>query len=138
MKSAAADSTSHGNFINKARAKSHLTKKDGHVYGHDESGKVTKLNSASDVDDAKYKKFTIKEGENGPAKDGPIGYDDSKDAYIDEDAKPDFLDLDKDGDEEESMKSAAADSKNVKESLNSRILKNLRGSEYILSETFKK
>jgi len=112
MKSAAADSTSHGNFINKARAKSHLTKKDGHVYGHDASGKVTKLNSASDVDDAKYTKFTIKEGENGPAKDGPIGYDDSTDSYI--------------------------SSKTVTESLNSRILNNLKGSEYILSETFKK
>ena len=34
MKSAAADSTSHGNFINKSRAKSHLTKKDGDVYGN--------------------------------------------------------------------------------------------------------
>lgn len=63
MKSAAADSTSHGNFINKARAKSHLTKKDGHVYGHDASGDVTKLNSPSDADDSKYLKFTIKEGD---------------------------------------------------------------------------
>ena len=33
---------------------------------------------------------------------------------------------------------AASKSKSVKESLNSRILNNLRGSEYILSETFKK
>jgi len=33
---------------------------------------------------------------------------------------------------------AAVKSKSVKESLNSRILNNLRGSEYILSETFKK
>ena len=60
MKSAAADSTSHGNFINKSRAKSHLTKKDDHIYGHDASGNVTKLNSPSDADNAKYKKFTIK------------------------------------------------------------------------------
>ena len=63
MKSAAADSTHHGNFINKARAKSHLTKKDGHVYGHEKSGDVTKLNSPSDADDSKYLKFTIKEGD---------------------------------------------------------------------------
>ena len=60
MKSAAADTTSHGNFINKSRAKSHLTKKDDHIYGHDSSGNVTKLNSPSDADNAKYKKFTIK------------------------------------------------------------------------------
>jgi len=118
MKSAAADSTSHthttGNFINKARARFHLkNKKDGsHVHGHDASGTATKLNSASDVDDTKYKKFTIKQGENGPAKDGPIGYDDATDSYI--------------------------SSKTVTESLNSRILNNLKGSEYILSETFKK
>ena len=61
MKSAAADndSTKYGNYINKARAKSHLTKKDGTVYGH--AGKVaTKLNSTSDVDNPKYTKFTIK------------------------------------------------------------------------------
>ena len=61
MKSAAADnsSTNYGNYINKARAKSHLTKKDGTVYGH--AGKVaTKLNSPSDADNTKYTKFTIK------------------------------------------------------------------------------
>ena len=60
MKKAAADTTSHGNVINRARAKSDLTKKDCHVYGHDASGKATKLNSTSDVDNPKYKKFTIK------------------------------------------------------------------------------
>jgi hypothetical protein len=62
MKSAAADnsSTNYGNYINKARAKSHLTKKDGTVYGHDASGNATKLNSTSDVDNPKYKKWTIK------------------------------------------------------------------------------
>jgi hypothetical protein len=61
MKSAAgsADSTKYGNYINKARAKSHLTKKDGTVYVH--AGKVaTKLNSTSDVDNPKYTKFTVK------------------------------------------------------------------------------
>jgi hypothetical protein len=61
MKSAAADndSTPHGNWINKARAKSHLTKKDGTVYGY--VGKVaTKLNSPSDADNPNYTKFTIK------------------------------------------------------------------------------
>lgn len=61
MKSAAdSASTSHGNYINKARAKSHLTKKDGTVYGHDASGNATKLNSPNDADNTKYKKFTIK------------------------------------------------------------------------------
>jgi hypothetical protein len=62
MKSAAADtdSSKHGNYINKARAKSHLTKKDGTVYGHDAAGNATKLNSTNDVDNSKYKKFTIK------------------------------------------------------------------------------
>jgi hypothetical protein len=111
---AAADSTPHGNNIGLRRAIAQLkNNKDGsHIYGHKADGTVTKLNSPSDADNAKYKKFTIKQGENGPAKDGPIGYDDATDSYI--------------------------SSKNVKESLNSRILKNLRGSEYILSETFKK
>ena len=67
MKSAAssADSSNYGNYINKARAKSHLTKKDGTVYGHEAAdkktkkpGNVTKLNSPNDAD--KYTKFTIK------------------------------------------------------------------------------
>lgn len=114
MKSAAADSTPHGNNISRRRAIAQLkNNKDGsHIYGHEADGTVTKLNSPSDVDDVKYKNFTIKEGENGPAKDGPIGYDDATDSYI--------------------------SSKTVTESLNSRILNNLKGSEYILSETFKK
>jgi hypothetical protein len=62
MKSAAAsgDSSKYGNFINKARAKSHLTKKDGTVYGHDASGNATKLNSYGDANNTKYTKFTIK------------------------------------------------------------------------------
>jgi hypothetical protein len=117
MKSAAADSKSHpdGNFINRARALFHL-KNGGSVYGINGSNEGTKITNASDLD--KYSKasggkgWTIKEGENGPAKDGPIGYDDSTDSYI--------------------------SSKTVTESLNSRILNNLKGSEYILSETFKK
>jgi len=60
---AATDSTSHtkGNFIGRPRAKFHLkNEKDDHIYGHDASGNVTKLNSPSDADNAKYKKFTIK------------------------------------------------------------------------------
>jgi len=87
MKKAAADSTADGNYVNKSRAKAHLTKKDCTVYGIDGSGKGHEITSASGLD--KYTKFTVK-------------------------------------------------SKSVKESLNSRILNNLRGSEYILSETFKK
>jgi len=84
---AATDSTADGNYVNKARALAHLTKKDCTVYGIDGSGKGHEITSASGLD--KYTKFTVK-------------------------------------------------SKSVKESLNSRILNNLRGSEYILSETFKK
>jgi len=57
MKSAA-DSTSHGNYINKARAKSHLAKKDGSVYGIDSSGKGHKITNASEIE--KYSKWTIK------------------------------------------------------------------------------
>ena len=66
MKSAAADSTPHGNYINKSRAKSHLTKKDGIVHGINRSGKSVKLTSPSDVDNVdsngktEYTKFTIK------------------------------------------------------------------------------
>jgi hypothetical protein len=66
MKSAAADSTPHGNYVNKARAKSHLTKKDGIVHGINGSGKSVKLTSPSDVDKVddkgkpEYTKFTIK------------------------------------------------------------------------------
>ena len=89
MKKAAADTTSHGNVINRARAKSDLTKKDCHEYGHDASGKATKLNSTSDVDNPKYKKFTIK-------------------------------------------------TESLAESFKKRMIGNLKGSEYILSETFKR
>ena len=89
MKKAAADTTSHGNVINRARAKSDLTKKDCHVYGHDASGKATKLNSTSDVDNPKYKKFTIK-------------------------------------------------TESLAEAFKKRMIGNLKGSEYILSETFKR
>ena len=85
-----ADSTEHGNYVNKARAKTHLTKKDCTVYGHESSGKATKLNSTSDVNNVKYKKFTVK----------------SKD--------------------------------NLAEVFKKRMIGNLKGSEYILSETFKR
>ena len=61
LQEASADSTPYGNYINKARAKSHLTKKDGDVYGIDESGKGHKITDAADLD--KYTKFTIKSKE---------------------------------------------------------------------------
>jgi hypothetical protein len=86
---AAADSTPDGNYVNKARAKSHLNKKDCSVYGHDASNKATKLNSTSDVDNPKYKKFTIK-------------------------------------------------TESLAEAFKKRMMGNLKGSEYILSETFKR
>ena len=62
MKSAAADSTPHGNNIGRNRAKAQLknNKDNSDIYGHDAFGDVTKLNSPSDVDDVKYKNFTIK------------------------------------------------------------------------------
>jgi hypothetical protein len=85
-----------------------------------------------------------------------------------EEAKPDYIDLDKDGDKEESMKKAAADKEaeevneeeteeeadhaadeagedldalnmgSLKEGFWSRVKGNLHGHEYILRETFKK
>tara|TARA_R110000868_G_scaffold196995_2_gene443131 strand:+ start:187 stop:1011 length:825 start_codon:yes stop_codon:yes gene_type:complete len=57
MKSAVADSTNYGNYINKARAKSAVSKNVDRVYGHDASG-ATKLYSPSDVDN--YSIWTIK------------------------------------------------------------------------------
>ena len=62
MKSAAADTTPDGNNISLRRAKAQLknNKDDSDIYGHDAFGNVTKLNSPSDVDDVKYKNFTIK------------------------------------------------------------------------------
>ncbi len=85
-----------------------------------------------------------------------------------EEAKPDYIDLDKDGDKEESMKKAAADKEaeevneeetekeadhaadeagedldalnmgSLEEGFWSRVRGNLHGHEYILRETFKK
>jgi hypothetical protein len=52
-----------------------------------------------------------------------------------EGAKPDFLDLDGDNDEEEPMKDAAED---MHEAFARRLMGNLKGHEYILSETFKR
>ena len=66
MKSAAADSTPHGNYVNKGRARKALTDKDGIVHGINRSGKSDKLTSPSDVDKVnikgkpEYTKFTIK------------------------------------------------------------------------------
>lgn len=55
-----------------------------------------------------------------------------------EGAKPDYIDLDGDGNEEESMKQAAADKEDMHESFARRLRGNLHGSEYILTETFKR
>jgi hypothetical protein len=52
--------------------------------------------------------------------------DEMMDDEMDESAKPDFLDLDNDGNEEESMKSAA---KEMNEGFVSRLKKNLIGAE---------
>ena len=55
-----------------------------------------------------------------------------------EGVKPDFLDLDHDGNEEESMKAAAADREDMQEAFTRRMRGNLKGSEHILTETFKR
>ena len=52
--------------------------------------------------------------------------------------KPDYIDADGDGDEEESMKKAFADKEDMHESFARRLRGNLHGSEYILTETFKR
>jgi hypothetical protein len=76
--------------------------------------------------------------------DDPDGIDfddnDFSDPLIDETAKPDYIDLDKDGNKKETMRKAAADKKSMTESvsLNQRMLNNLYGSEYILKEAFKR
>ena len=72
---------------------------------------------------------------------------------VEESAKPDYIDLDGDGDKEETMKQAAKDKEAKNESslitkaglqemreisLEDRILRNLKGNDYILRETFKK
>ena len=114
MKSAAADSTPHGNYINKARAKSHLTKKDGIVHGIDGSGKGHKITNASDLD--KYSKFTIK----------------SIDEYGGQDS---------DGIHAGGPKNANSDVREKEqmiESFNKRMLGNLHGHEYILRDAFKR
>jgi hypothetical protein len=79
--------------------------------------------------------------------------DTESDEPVKEDAKPDYFDADGDGNEEESMKKAFADKEEKNEStlikkagiqemreipLEQRILRNLKGNDYILRETFKK
>jgi hypothetical protein len=50
--------------------------------------------------------------------------------------RPDYIDLDGDGDKEESMRKAAADREDMQESFHRRLRGNLHGSEFILAETF--
>jgi hypothetical protein len=72
---------------------------------------------------------------------------------VEESARPDYIDADSDGDEEESMKKAFKDKEEKNESalikksglqemreisLEDRILRNLKGNDYILRETFRK
>ena len=67
-------------------------------------------NEDTDLDDTNHKYTKFKDVPE-PYKYDPYGDDDDDDDYyMDEAAKPDFLDLDGDGNETESMKSAAADS----------------------------
>lgn len=155
MKSAAADSTPHGNYISKARAKSHLTKKDDHVYGIDGSGKGHKITNASDLD--KYNKFTIKsinensdmnsgyqylpigtkvefQGKTGTIQDhvsyrhGDVYYKIDYDSGDDEIVVPRDTRLKKLGESKQTMK----------ESFWKRVNGNLHGHEHILREAFKR
>ena len=113
MKSAAADTTSYGNYVNKARAKSQLTNKDVCVYGI--TGKTgTEITNASDLD--KYSKFTIKSiDEYGGQDSDGIHADGPKNANSDVREKEQMI-----------------------ESFNKRMLGNLHGHEYILREAFKR
>jgi hypothetical protein len=51
--------------------------------------------------------------------------------------KPDYIDADGDGNEEESMKQAFADKEDMQEAFARRLRGNLHGHEYILSEAFR-
>ena len=81
--------------------------------------------------------------------------DETEHEEVDEAAKPDYIDADDDGNEEESMKKAFADKEKAEKNesalitksglqemreipLEQRILRNLKGQDYILRETFKK
>ena len=108
------NTTTHGNYINKSRAKSHLTKKDGIVHGIDGSGKGHKITNASDLD--KYSKFTIKS--------------------IDEYGGQDSDAIDAAG--PKNANSDVREKEQVIESFNKRMLGNLHGHEYILREAFKR
>lgn len=152
---ASANSTEHGNYINKARAKSHLTKKDGHVYGITDSGKGHKITNVSDLD--QYNKFTIKsinensdmnsgyqylpigtkvefQGKTGTIQDhvsyrhGDVYYKIDYDSGDDEIVVPRDTRLKKLGESKQTMK----------ESFWKRVNGNLHGHEHILREAFKR
>jgi hypothetical protein len=112
-----ANTTAYGNYVNKARAKSHLTNKDVCVYGI-KGTTGTEITNASDLDN--YNKFTIK----------------SKDDSIDE-----YGGQDSDGIHADGPKNANSDVREKEqmiESFNKRMLGNLHGHEYILREAFKR
>ena len=115
------NTTLQGNIVNRGRAKSKDTWKDSHVYGHDSSGDVTKLNSPSDADNAKYKKFTIKSKDDDDLHE--YGGQDSDGIHADGPKNP-FSDV--------------RDKEQMIESFNKRMLGNLHGHEYILREAFKR
>lgn len=73
------------------------------------------------------KEAKTNEGENGPAKDGPIGYDDSTDSYPNE------------GDDSEETDLDVLNMGSLEESTFwGRVKGNLKGHEYILREAFRK
>ena len=137
---ASADSTEHGNYVNKARAKAHLTKKDCHVYGIDSSGKGHEITKLDGLD--KYIKFTIK------SKIYPnntkIKYKGDHVTIINNfmNRNDEFIQYtvkDKDGNEFEiSSSDKNITTESLAEAFKKRMIGNLKGSEYILSETFKR
>ena len=100
------------------------TKKEGHPISHtlDENGNITHYTVEFDdviVEDIAVENLTIlQQEEHSHKKDDEKEHDDEKkrisEEELEEQAKPDYIDLDKDGDKEESMKKAAEDAKKDK------------------------
>ena len=74
------------------------------------------------------KEAKTNEGENGPATDGPIGYDDATDSYTNED----------DSDSEETDLDVLNMGSLEESTFWGRVKGNLHGHEYILREAFRK
>jgi hypothetical protein len=112
--------------------------------GLDPDGQVQEAYDAKGVEEAKDKKSKSKKGKRWQDNDGDGKWYEKGDD-VSEDAKPDYIDLDGDGNTKETMKKAAADEsalnmKSLDESKKfwARAKGNLHGHDYILRETFRK